>query len=143
MFVEYSYSLDADKAVIKLNTKALNKNIEKDEIYLDKESDGFNAYIRLTRNNKVYDEQKWLLQCREKGVKGKRLWTKGYLLDLLIVGIVALALLVCIVFAFVMPQIGLEMLLCIMAMVLILLFYIWKRIFTPIVALKIFLIEQL
>lgn len=143
MFVEYSYSVDADKAEIKLNTKALNKNIEKDEIYLDKESNGFRAYIRMKRKSKVYDEQKWLLQCREKGVTAKRLWTKGYLTDMLIIGIVGAVTIMCVVFSFVMVDIRLEMILCSMAMILVLLFYIWKRVFTPIVALKIFLIKQL
>ena len=141
MFVSYSYSVDMNKAEIKMNTKALNKNLEKDEIYLDKESDGFIAHIRMKR--KIYDEQKWSLKCGKKGVTARRLWTKGYLIDALIAGIVGLGVIACIALSFVLTDIRLEMILFGMALILVLLFYIWKRIFTPIVAMKIFLIKQL
>lgn len=143
MFVGYSYSVDMNKAEIKLNTKMVNKNLEKDEIYLEKESDGFIAHIRMKRNKKIYDEQKWLLQCKEKGVVAQRLWTKGYLADLLIsviVGFLAIGSIVC---SFLMADMRLELILVGMAMILVLLFYTWKKIFTPSVALKIFLIKQL
>jgi hypothetical protein len=143
MFAEYSYSLDADKAKIKLNTKAGQKDIEKDQIYLDIEETGFVAHIKMKSKKKTYDEQKWFLQCREKGVVARRLWTKGYLLDVLITGIMGLAAITCIVFSFVLLDIRLEMILFGMAFILVMLFYAWKRVFTPIVALKIFLIKQL
>lgn len=143
MFVGYSYSVDMNRAEIKLNTKAVNKNLEKDEIYLDKESDGFIAHIRMKRKKKIYDEQKWLLKCCEKGVTAKRMRSKGYLVDLLITGIVGLLALASIVFSFVIPESRLEFILVGMALILVLLFYTWKRIFTPEVALKIFLIKQL
>lgn len=143
MFVSYSYSVDMNRAEIKLNTKAVNKNLEKDEIYLDRESDGFIAHIRMKRNKKIYDEQKWSLQCKEKGIAAGRMWSKGYLTDLLITVIVGLLVLASIGFSFVMTDIRLELILVGLALILVLLFYIWKRIFTPIVALKIFLIKQL
>lgn len=143
MFAEYSYSIDAEKAKIKLNTIATKKNIEKDQLYLDVESDGYIAHIKMQGKKKTYDEQKWFLQCGAKGISARRLWTKGFLIDALITGIVGLGVIACVAFSFVLTDIRFEMILFGMALILVLLFYIWKRIFTPIVALKIFLIKQL
>ena len=143
MFAEYSYSIDADRAKIKLNTKALNKNTEKDQIYLNIESNGFIAVVKMKNKKKTYDEQKWFLKCEKKGVTARRMFTKGYVVDLLVSGVLGLATLACIVFSFIMTDIRLEMILFGMAIILVLLFYGWKRIFTPIVALKIFLIKQI
>lgn len=143
MFVEYSSSLDANKAEIRLNTKALNKNADIDQIYLDKEDNGFMVHIRMKRNTKVYDEQKWLLQCGEKGVTVKRLWTRGYFWDLFVSILLGLAVIACVAVSFLKAEVKLELILAAMALLMVVLFYIWKRISTPSIALKIFLIKLL
>lgn len=143
MFMEYPFSIDASKAEIKLNTMAHNKNTDKDQLYIVKESADYTAIIRMKIRNKTYEEQKWGIQCADKGLKLRRKFSIGYLIDTAVTGIFGMAGVLSVIFSFFQTGIRMELILLGLVFFLMVWFYVWKRIATPTIALKIFFIKKL
>lgn len=143
MFVEYPFSIDAHKAEIKLNTIVHNVNSDKSMIYIEREQDDFTAVIKMRMKRRTYDEQRWSIDRTSKGLKLKRIWSTGYLIDIFITVIIGLAGLASIIFSFINTDIRIEMILLGLVFCLMLMFYIWKRIATPMITLKILMIKIL
>ena len=84
MFIEYMAIKDKKEAESIFDASANIKPTEKDELYIVKEKDEYQAIIKIKKIRKRYNEQKWFLSLTEKGVKAKRKMTKTYLIELLV-----------------------------------------------------------
>lgn len=143
MFVEYPFSVDEQKAEIKLNTIVHNVNSAKSMIYIEREQEDFTAVIKMRMKRRTYDEQRWSIDRTSKGLRLTRIWSTGYLIDILITAVFGLAALAAIIFSFTNTDIRIELILLGLVFILILVFYIWKRIATPMISLKILMIKIL
>ncbi len=143
MFVEYPFSVDEKKAEIKLNTIVHNVNSSKSMIYIERAQENFTAVIKMRVKRRSYDEQRWSIDITAKGLMLKRIWSTGYLIDIIITTILGMAGLTAMILSFVNTAIRVELILLGLVCFLILIFYIWKRIATPMISLKILMIRIL
>lgn len=143
MFVEYPFSVNEQKAEIKLNTIVHNVNSAKSMMYIEREQENFTAVIKMRMKRRTYDEQRWSIDRTAKGLRLKRIWSTGYLIDVVITALLGLAAIMAIVFSFIFTNIRIELILLGLVGILMLVFYIWKRIATPMITLKILMIKIL
>lgn len=141
MFIEYMAIKDKKEAESIFDASANIKPTEKDELYIVKEKDEYNAIIKIKKFRKRYNEQKWFLSLTEKGVKAKREMTMTYLIELLVTIISILLVIGFGVMAFMKPDMMAVLLWFALVAFLIMLYTTWKRFFKPSVSLKIFLIR--
>lgn len=141
MFIEYMAIKDKKEAESIFDASANIKPTEKDELYIVKEKDEYNAIIKIKKFRKRYNEQKWFLSLTEKGVKAKREMTITYLIELLVTIISILLVIGFGVMAFMKPDMMAVLLWFALVAFLIMLYTTWKRFFKPSVSLKIFLIR--
>lgn len=141
MFIEYMAIKDKKEAESVFDASANIKPTEKDELYIVKEKDEYQAIIKIKKFRKRYNEQKWFLSLTEKGVKAKREMTKTYLIELLVTIISVLLVVGFGMLAFMKPDMMAVLLWFALVAFLIFLYTTWKRFFKPSVSLKIFLIR--
>lgn len=141
MFIEYMAIKDKKEAESIFDASANIKPTEKDELYIVKEKDEYQAIIKIKKFRKRYNEQKWFLSLTEKGVKAKREMTMTYLIELLVTIISILLVIGFGVMAFMKPDMMAVLLWFALVAFLIMLYTTWKRFFKPSVSLKIFLIR--
>lgn len=141
MFIEYMAIKDKKEAESIFDASANIKPTEKDELYIVKEKNEYNAIIKIKKFRKRYNEQKWFLSLTEKGVKAKREMTMTYLIELLVTIISILLVIGFGVMAFMKPDMMAVLLWFALVAFLIMLYTTWKRFFKPSVSLKIFLIR--
>ena len=141
MFIEYMAIKDKKEAESIFGASANIKPTEKDELYIVKEKDEYQAIIKIKKFRKRYNEQKWFLSLTEKGVKAKREMTMTYLIELLVTIISILLVIGFGVMAFMKPDMMAVLLWFALVAFLIMLYTTWKRFFKPSVSLKIFLIR--
>ena len=141
MFIEYMAIKDKKEAESIFDASANIKPTEKDELYIVKEKDEYQAIIKIKKFRKRFNEQKWFLSLTEKGVKVKREMTMTYLIELLVTIISILLVIGFGVMAFMKPDMMAVLLWFALVAFLIMLYTTWKRFFKPSVSLKIFLIR--
>lgn len=143
MFVEYMALKDKIEAQSLLDASAKLKPTEQDEVYIVKEKDEYQVILKIKKFKKKYREQKWFLYPEEKGIKAKREMTTSYIVELLVTIISAVLCVLFTAFAFVWADKMAVLLWFALVALFILLFVLWKKLFKPSVALKIFLIRIL
>ena len=141
MFIEYMAIKDKTEAESIFDASANIKPTEKDELYIVKEKDEYQAIIKIKKFRKRFNEQKWFLSLTEKGVKAKREMTMTYLIELLVTIISILLVIGFGVMAFMKTDMMAVLLWFALVAFLIMLYTTWKRFFKPSVSLKIFLIR--
>ncbi len=143
MFIEYPFSMNEEKAEIRLNTVIHNVKPDKSMIYIEREQSGYTAVVKLKAGRRIYEKQKWLITRTSKGLKVKRAWSNAYLADILCITVFGLACLAALIFSLIKTDNRMEPILLGLVFLLLLMFYIWKRIATPGISLKVFLIKIL
>lgn len=142
MFVEYMALKDRKEAIDFFDAGTKIKPDEKDEIYLVKENNSYQAVLKIKKGKK-YREQKWFLELNEKGVKAKREMTNEYGVELIVTIASAVLCLLFLAVAFVWQQMMTVFIWLALVAFFSLLFVSWRKFFKPSVSLKIFLIRLL
>lgn len=142
MFVEYMALKDRKEAIDFFDAGTKIKPDEKDEIYLVKENNSYQAVLKIKKGKK-YREQKWFLELNEKGVKAKREMTNEYGVELIMTIASAVLCLLFLAVAFVWQQMMPVFIWLALVAFFSLLFVSWRKFFKPSVSLKIFLIRIL
>lgn len=141
MFVEYMVIKDKDEAEKVFNTSVGMQLSEKDEICISKAQSGFQAILKIKKICKKITEQKWDIILEDKGVRAKREWSKEYCMEILEVIICGILCLASTILAFVIKDMMVTLLWVGLVFLFIVLFITWKKLFRPLVSLKIFLIR--
>ena len=141
MYVEYMEIKDKKEAEKVFDISANIQPSEKDELYIVKEENEYQAVIKIKRFRKKYREQKWLLCLEDKGIKAKREKTGAFYIEWMINIISVLLIAVFVTVSFFHSQMRVSWLWLAFVAFFIFLYTTWKCFFKPAVSLKIFLIR--
>lgn len=141
MFVEYMAIGSKEEAVQIFDIASKMKPTENDEIYLVKEQTEYQLVLR-TKKKKVR-EQRWSISLEDKGVRAKRVLSKEYCVEQMMVIFSGVLGIVAALMAFFINAMAITFLWVGLVFLLIFLFVIWRRFFQKSIALKIYLIRML
>ena len=139
MFVEYMALQNQKEATALLDASAKMETKDKEQIYILKENDKYQAIIK----NKKGKENRWFLYPNEKGINAKREKNKAYILALLVSLISAIVCVLFTVLAFIYQDNMAIMLWLALIALLVTMLVSWRKLFNSWIALKIFLIRIL
>ena len=141
MYIEYMEIKDKKEAEKVLDISANIQPSEKDELYIVKEENEYQAVIKIKRFRKKYREQKWLLCLEDRGITAKRERTGGFYIEWMINIFSVLLIAVFTTVSFFHSQMRASWLWLAFVAFFIFLYTTWKCFFKPSVSLKIFLIR--
>lgn len=141
MFVEYMAITGKEEAEQLFDAAAKMQSVETEEIYIVKE--GVSYQVVLKPKKKKAKEQRWSIILEDKGVRGQRVQTKEFWIEMLVVILCGVFCIVAAMLALFIKTMTVTFIWIALVLLLCFLFISWRRFFQKSVAIKIYLIRML